>query len=59
MTQNEQSSGSHKIDVLHWGRLAEVYGYAAERAIPLEAAVQELVNKGLANATRVAPPWQR
>jgi hypothetical protein len=41
---------------LRWPRLAEVYDYAAERAIPLESAVQELVDRGL---SRVAPPWQQ
>jgi hypothetical protein len=47
--------GQITLDVLRWPRLAEVYDYAAERAIPLESAVQELVNKGLSH---VAPPWQ-
>lgn len=48
--------GQITLDVLRWPRLAEVYDYAAERAIPLESAVQELVNKGLSH---VAPPWQQ
>jgi hypothetical protein len=51
--------GSHKIDVMHWPHLAAVYDYAAEHAIPLELAVEQLVDKGLANSRRVSPPWQQ
>jgi hypothetical protein len=47
--------GQITLDVLRWPRLADVYDYATQRAIPLESAVQELVNRGLSH---VAPPWQ-
>lgn len=49
-------SGSHKIDVLGWKKLADIYDYAAEHAIPLEQAIENLVNRGLA---KISPPWQQ
>lgn len=48
--------GSHKIDVLHWKKLADIYDYAAKHAIPLEQAVETLVNQGL---SYVDPPWRQ
>lgn len=52
MTQN----GSINIDVMRWKKLAEVYDYAAKHAIPLEQAVEALVNRGLSHPE---PPWQQ
>lgn len=49
-------SGSHKIDVLAWKRLADIYDYAAKEAVPLEQAIETLVNRGLSHIT---PPWQQ
>lgn len=52
MTKN----ASINIDVMHWKKLADVYDYAAQHAIPLEQAVETLVNQGL---NHVVPPWQQ
>jgi hypothetical protein len=48
--------GSINVDVMRWKRLADVYDYAAQHAIPLEQAVETLVNRGLSHVT---PPWQQ
>lgn len=52
MTNN---AASINIDVMHWKKLADIYDYAAQHAIPLELAVETLVSRGLGH---VEPPWR-